>query len=199
MYAFLSHEGVDKPLAKRLAAQLTLMGSNVFLDEWNIGVGESIPGAINLALEQFDVFILLWSAAAESSSWVREEFHAGLTRAIEEGVRLACLRIDDTPVPSIVSHRRWIDMREGKSAADAIDELLGIKSPSERRMTIQAQLDEGGVPSRYFEGYGLLVGCPRCGAPVEELEGFVEEDLERDDVYAGARCRSCGWSDGGEI
>ena len=50
-----------------------------------------------------------------------------------------------------------------------------------------------------FEGVGMLVACPRCGAPIDNLEGWTSIDDERDDTYAGARCKECGWSDGSEI
>ncbi|MDR6144006.1 hypothetical protein QE375_003560 [Microbacterium foliorum] len=47
---FLSHAGHDKDLVKEVAKRMVHAGRDVFLDEWSIDFGESIPGAIEKAL-----------------------------------------------------------------------------------------------------------------------------------------------------
>jgi hypothetical protein len=66
-------------------------------------------------------------------------------------------------------------------------------------LAIQSTLDEAGIEVRWFEGYGAVVCCPRCGAGVDRLEGWSAVDELRDDTYAGFRCRDCDFNDGGEI
>ena len=59
MLLFLSHAGPDKPIVRRLGAHLAAVGGEVFFDEWSIAAGESIPGAIDDALRNHNVFVLV--------------------------------------------------------------------------------------------------------------------------------------------
>lgn len=47
--------------------------------------GDSIPGKVNDALETVDTAVLLWSADADRSKWVRAEFEKALARGMEDG------------------------------------------------------------------------------------------------------------------
>ena len=44
MHVFLSHNHRDKDIATLLAAQLRLVGADVWLDDWEIKPGDSIVG-----------------------------------------------------------------------------------------------------------------------------------------------------------
>jgi hypothetical protein len=48
---FISHRGEDIALAERLATQLKQFGFEVWLDKWDISIGDSIVGKINAGLE----------------------------------------------------------------------------------------------------------------------------------------------------
>jgi DNA-directed RNA polymerase subunit RPC12/RpoP len=76
---------------------------------------------------------------------------------------------------------------------------MGLDSNDQYIRAVQAEIEEAGLEFAYFHGYGVAVGCPRCGAPVDELEPWHATDSVRDDEYAGVRCKRCRWEDGGEI
>lgn len=78
-------------------------------------------------------------------------------------------------------------------------ELLEIETEAAFRKAVQEFIDEAELWFREFAGVGVLVGCPRCGAAIQHLEGWQATDDERDDTYVGARCTQCGWDDGSEI
>ncbi len=75
MRCFLSHNTVDKDRARSVGAHLTLSGVDVWFDEWEIQASDSIPGKLNEGLAAFDAFVILWSANANRSNWVRQELH----------------------------------------------------------------------------------------------------------------------------
>lgn len=195
---FLSHAGADKDFVKSVATRMQLAGRKVFLDEWSIDYGESIPGAVAAALHDYEAIVLFWSEAARDSAWVRREFHAAISRFLdEEGSVLLMVRLDDTDMPELVRDMKWIDGRGGDS--DAIsDAVMGLRG-RERLIAMQRTLDELDIRMEYFPGYGVAIACPRCGAPVDRLTGWHQVDERRDDEYAGAQCLDCGWNDGGEI
>jgi hypothetical protein len=195
---FLSHNSADKEYVRRLAAALAVAGAHVWFDEWTIRPGDSVPGAIDEGLSEFEIFALVWSQAASSSRWVKTEMEAAVTRWIEDpSIRLVPVLLDKTPVPVILRAVRYINGTGGDHLQVA-RELLGIESESAFRMAVQQFIDEAGLEFREFWGVGVLVACPRCGATPENLEGWETFD-QRGDTYVGARCKVCGWSDGSEM
>ncbi|AQX81558.1 hypothetical protein BWO91_17715 [Plantibacter flavus] len=198
---FLSHTKSDKPLVRDVGAQLTLIGEEVFFDEWSIDVGASIPGAIDIALREYETFVLFWSKEAAASAWTKAEYRSAVSTFLDEAKssrRLVVVRLDDEPVPALIRHHKWIDGRGNPGAGHIVDQVMGY-SGSARLVAMQEYIESLDLGFRYFEGYGVAVACKECGAGAVDLEGFHETDYERDDEYAGVRCKKCGWNDGGEI
>lgn len=199
MHVFLSHNAADKDLARRLGAQLRLTGADVWFDEWEIRAGDSIPSRISEALEIVDTVILLWSAEANSSQWVRAEFESAITRGMDDGsLRVIPVVLDDTELPALLRRIRWVDLRH-EDESRAINEIMGFANDQDRLRAIQQHLDDAGLEIVFFDGYGPLVCCPKCGADVKQLAGWSEVDEARDDMYGGFRCKACGCIEGSEI
>ncbi len=199
VHAFLSHNSHDKEVARRLGAQLRLAGANVWLDEWEVRAGDSLVGKVDEALAVVDTIVLIWSRNAERSDWVRAEFESAIARSIDsQTCRVVPLRLDDTPLPSLLRRLKWIDLQQTEIDR-AVDEIMGFANDRDRLRAIQETLDEASIEIRDVPGYGPVVCCPNCGAGLDSLEGWSDLDPERDDTYAGFRCRECGFNDGGEI
>jgi hypothetical protein len=195
---FISHNAHDVGEGRRLGAQLKLVGADVWFDKWEIKAGESIPGKVDEALEAFDIFVLLWSEHAATSPWVRSELEAALARRMEQSdLRVIPVRLDDAPLPPLLRPLKYLDMEDGVESA--VDAIMGFSNDRDRLRAIQHVLDEAGIHVEYFYGYGAMVACPKCGAGIESIEPWFATDYERDDEYAGARCKECGWNDGGEV
>lgn len=195
---FLSHAGPDKDFVKGVATRMMLAGREIFLDEWSIDYGESIPGAIERALQDDKAFVLFWSGYARSSAWTTKEYRSAVSRFLDNGDRLLLVvRLDDTDVPELVRDMKWIDGRGGDADLVA-DSLMGMLG-NDRLIAMQTTLDELNIRMEYFPGYGVLLACPKCGATVDKITGWAQTDYARDDEYAGAKCTVCGWHGGGEI
>lgn len=200
MQIFLSHNAGDKEIARRIGTNLTLVGSEVWFDEWEVRAGDSLPGKIGEGLRAFDTFLLTWSENAERSDWVRAELETALVRAIEEeSVRIIVVRLDDTPVPAMLRPLKYLTLSDEGDIPELVHEIMGFKGERERLKAMQEAFDDLYVEVEYFHGYGAMIACPRCGADVKSIEQWSYTDPRRDDLYAGARCRECGWEDGGEI
>jgi hypothetical protein len=197
--AFLSHNRADKEVARQIGAQLALVGAYVWFDDWEVRAGDSIPGKVNDALASVDTVILVWSANAMGSQWVRAELETAIARAIEDhAFRVICVRLDDTPLPALLRRLRWVNLSDG-DVTRAVNEIMGFATDQDRLRAIQVTLDEAGIEIRWFQGYGPVVCCPRCGAGIDRLKGWSQVDHSRDDIYAGFECEECGFNDGGEI
>lgn len=201
MHLFLSHNHRDKDVATPLAAQLRLVGVDVWLDDWKISPGDSIVGKVGEALGMVDTVLLLWSENAASSRWVNTEMEAALTRQLSGGsLRIIPVRLDDTELPQLLRPLKYIKAERGY--IDHVSrEVMGLGSAANFIKAVQQTIDEAALGSelRYFHGYGVAIGCPKCGADSSELEGWSAMDHEREDTYAGVRCKKCRWEDGGEV
>jgi hypothetical protein len=200
MRCFLSHNKADKEVARAIGAHMTLSGIDVWFDEWEIQAGDSIPGKLNEGLEAFDAFVLVWSAPAKRSNWVRQELNSAIMRAMKDGSAkiIPCL-MDETPLPHLISDRRGVDFADRREGiAELLRDLTGARTRRQRLLAIQGALEEMEVQWITHPLLPPMVCCPRCGE-TETLKAWQRTDERRDDTYAGMRCTSCGWSGGGEI
>jgi len=77
---FLSHSSEDKPIIRKLAEKLQNDGVRVWLDEWIIQPGDSIPVAIKNGLERSHVVAICWSKDYSESEWGQFEANTFLFR-----------------------------------------------------------------------------------------------------------------------
>lgn len=107
---FLSHSSADKPFVRKLATDLTSHGVKVWLDEWNIRVGESIPESIARGAAQSDYFVLVVSQNSAKSEWVKHELNTTLMREIPgRNVVVLPVKIDDVEVPAAIRDKHYAD------------------------------------------------------------------------------------------
>ncbi|WP_435219221.1 toll/interleukin-1 receptor domain-containing protein [Streptomyces sp. bgisy034] len=179
MHAFISHNHRDKPDVKPLAARLRLLGVDVWLDSWEIRPGDSIPGKVNEALGLVDTVMVFWSANSSTSAWVNTEWEVALTRRLRDNsVRVIPIILDDTPLPPLLESIMWVSLADG-DVDRAARELVGVESQAQLLRLMQQTVEESGLEYRYFEGFGVIVGCPRCGAPSSKLNGWSATDHRR--------------------
>jgi hypothetical protein len=199
MHVFLSYNRADREVARRVGAQLRLVSADVWLDEWEIRAGDSIPGKVNDALATVDTVIVIWSSNASRSKWVRAELETAIQSGIEdESLRVIPVILDDTPLPPLIRRLKWVDLRD-EDEPRAVNEIMGFAHDRDRMRAIQQTIDEAGVEVGYFPGHGPVAACPRCGAGLDKLRGWEQVDEQRDDLYGGVQCTECGFSDGAEL
>lgn len=137
---------------------------------------------------------------AARSDWVRAELDTAISRSIQESsARIIPVRLDDTELPPLIRRFKWLAFRAPEDMGRGASEIMGFANERDRLRAIQAVLDSAQIRVDFYHGYGPIVDCPKCGAGLESIEGWTAEDRKRCDIYAGARCRECGWNDGGEI
>ena len=70
---FLSHSSKDKAVVRAVAERLREDGLRVWLDDWELQPGDSIPAKIEEGLEHSRVLVLCMSANAFGSDWAQLE------------------------------------------------------------------------------------------------------------------------------
>ena len=107
---FLSHSAKDKAVVRPLAERLRKDGLKVWLDEWVLKPGDSIPAKIEEGLEHSRVLVLCMSAHAFGSDWAQLE--AGTFRfrdPLNKERRFIPLRLDDAPIKGSLAQFLYIN------------------------------------------------------------------------------------------
>jgi hypothetical protein len=127
MLIFLSHNSADKPIAERIAAQLTEHGLEVWFDKWEIVAGESLSDRIEDGLKRASAFLILMSPNSMSSHWVREELRAALDRRRKEpDFRLIPVLLQACDIPPMLADYKYVDWQKDEAAA-IVAIIAGIK------------------------------------------------------------------------
>jgi serine/threonine protein kinase len=126
--AFLSHASADKQIARRLALALAKAGVDVWLDEWEIKVGESISQKVDDAVDECRYVILMLSPTAVQSNWVEKEWRAAFWRETDSGeVVILPVMVSKCEIPALLRDKKYADFSE--SFDDGLKELLRLFQP----------------------------------------------------------------------
>jgi hypothetical protein len=109
---FLSHSSVDKNAVRRLANDLETEGFSVWLDEWEIFVGQSIVHRISQGIEHSE-FIAVWlTNNAVNSGWVQREWYPKFHDEISSGqVRVLPLLAEVCEIPIFLKDKRYANFQ----------------------------------------------------------------------------------------
>jgi tetratricopeptide (TPR) repeat protein len=127
---FISHSWENKPVARKLAEDL---GSSheVWIDHVELHGGDPLLLEIQRGIESCDSLILLWSAAAKASRYVRMEWESAL---VLPKTLIPC-RLDDTELELFLKRLLWIDFRDSYDTGlsklrDSMDQPAYPQRPS---------------------------------------------------------------------
>ena len=110
---FISHSSSDNDFTRELADALTLAGIDVWVDFDRIDQGATFTRAIEQALLDCRVFVVVISRAARDSDWVENE----TLKAMELGKPLRVVLLEDVPLPLHLANRHYSDFRTKREAA----------------------------------------------------------------------------------
>jgi TIR domain len=98
---FVSYAEPDKSTALEIHSALTrLLGEDVWIRELDLNGGEIVIEAISDAVTEAKWFVILISASAVESKYLRMEADWASFRAVQDlGVRIIVLRLDKSPLP----------------------------------------------------------------------------------------------------
>ena len=81
---FVSHRRADAARAEALASEIRSAGHDVWLDDWEIGIGNSIVGRMQDGLQNTAYLVLCYSTErGVLAPWVSREWMSALSRQLE--------------------------------------------------------------------------------------------------------------------
>lgn len=133
---FLSHCHVDKPFARKLAADLRRHGHAIWIDEAEINIGDSLIEKIRCGIDQVDFVAALLSPTSVASEWVRRELDIASNREIKnKKVLVLPILIEHVELPGFLEGKRYADFTTEDKYEDGLKAMLkalgNVSSPPE--------------------------------------------------------------------
>lgn len=137
MAIFISYSHSDAPFVEKLGAMLFKQRMPVWLDRWELNVGDSLVRRIEDALNDAAAVIFVLSRASVGSEWCRKELSAGLVRELEEKkVIVLPLLLEDCAVPLFLREKKYADFRTNFDSGfhDIASALAKVTSDTQGRV-----------------------------------------------------------------
>jgi hypothetical protein len=107
---FISHRSSDNASAEKLAIEIRAAGHSVWLDIWEIEIGDRIVARISEGLQGASYLVLCYSASG-MSDWTDIEWTSFLARQLEgKGVKILPARLSGGVAPAILEGTKYADL-----------------------------------------------------------------------------------------
>lgn len=113
MPIFISYSHQDSEFVSQLAQQLVLHKVNVWLDRWELLVGDSLIERIQKAITDSSALLVILSTSSVESPWCKKELNSGLIRELEERrIIVLPVLISDCKIPIFLREKVYADFRK---------------------------------------------------------------------------------------
>jgi hypothetical protein len=156
---FISYSHQDADFVDRLAYQLVEHNVYVWLDRWELHVGDSLLSKVQDAITGASALLVVLSQASVSSTWCEKEINSGLLRELEERrVIVLPVVIEDCQIPVFLREKIHADFRTNfDSGLRAILEAVArITNPNMSRIDEPQYYYDWALDWGYLEDRAML-------------------------------------------
>jgi len=140
MPVFISYSHQNKEFADKLAANLVKHKAHVWIDSWELNVGDSIIDKVQTAIQDSSALIVIISKASMESEWCKKELNSGFLRELEEKrVVILPLLLEDCQMPIFLRDKMYADFRTDfdEGFSKALEAIAKVTSKSQGRFEKQ--------------------------------------------------------------
>ncbi|MDJ1498405.1 toll/interleukin-1 receptor domain-containing protein [Cytophagaceae bacterium DM2B3-1] len=127
---FICHSSKDKSFVRDFKKALDSFRYEVWLDENEIQVGDSIYEKIEKGLLNSDYILLILSPNFAISKWSQQELRSSFQLEMDLGKKILPCLIEDTQIPPLISDRKYADFRI--SFSKGLIEIINAITPKEK-------------------------------------------------------------------
>ena len=142
MPVFISYSHQDKDFVDKLAANLVLHKARVWIDRWELNVGDSLIEKIQEAIQESDALIVIISSSSMKSEWCKKELSAGFLRELEEKrVVVLPLLLENCEMPIFLREKMYADFRSDfdKGLNTILEAIANVTSDTQGRVDKQPE------------------------------------------------------------
>jgi hypothetical protein len=108
---FISHRRADSEPAEKLAEAIRAAGHTVWLDDLEIGIGDSIIGGMQKGLSAATYLVLCYSSIGVMAPWISREWFSALARQLDgHNVKVLPVVLTGGEPPVILADIRYADL-----------------------------------------------------------------------------------------
>jgi biotin carboxyl carrier protein len=134
MKVFISYSKKDRRFVRVLARALQQYSVEVWLDDHQLQIGDSLPHRIVSAIFEVDFVIVVISPHSINSKWVYYEMKLTINREKKDKrTHLLPLLLHGVHLPNVIRHRLFADFRSANVMAESFPKLLktlGVVEPA---------------------------------------------------------------------
>ncbi len=112
MPIFISYSHQDKNFVDALAKQLVAHNVHVWLDRWELSIGDSILEKVQEAIDESSALLVILSKSSVASEWCKKEINGGLLKELEDKrVFILPVLVEDCDIPLFARGKLYADFR----------------------------------------------------------------------------------------
>ncbi len=109
---FVSHSSNDKEVAAQLASDLNFCGVDVWLDQWELQIGQSLTDELAKAMDESRYIAILITENYNKSVWTKTEYKKALARdQREQRTVLLPILLGEAEMPDFLDDKIYVDLR----------------------------------------------------------------------------------------
>jgi TIR domain len=109
---FVSHSSRDKVAAVNLATTLNFCALDVWLDEWELEIGQSLTDEVAKAMDHSRYIAILITENYNKTVWTKTEYKKALAREQKEGRTVMLpLIVGEAVIPDFLEDKIYVDLR----------------------------------------------------------------------------------------
>jgi hypothetical protein len=124
-HVFISYNHNDKAIGTKIALDLQSKEIEVYMDHWEMGVGDSILEKIEEGIDNSSFLIVLLSSNSVESEWVRTELQYAFNKEQQMDRKFIIpIVLDDCNLPDSVAGRKYINIINNSDYKEGIQYIL---------------------------------------------------------------------------
>lgn len=137
---FISYAYEDRAFVERLGGDLRVQGLHVWIDLWEMRVGDSIAQKIKQGVEESDYLVIVLSPNSVRSDWVQTEFSSDLTQDLNDrSVKILPVLFRDCNIPPLLLSFHCTDFRREDKYQENFKRLIEAIEPAIATSSITVQ------------------------------------------------------------
>ncbi len=160
MPVFISYSHQDKDFVNQFAAHLMQHRTWIWVDRWELSVGDSIVQKVQEAIKDASALIVVLSKASVNSEWCKKELSAGLVRELDEKrVIVLPALIEDCEIPIFLRDKMYANFRSNydDGLTQTLEAIAKVTSDKQGRSeNIKAQHTDWGMDWIHSGGNSAL-------------------------------------------
>ena len=179
MSIVISYSHEDSDFVDELGANLFKNRVPVWIDRWELKVGDSLIKRVQEAITQADALIVILSKTSVDSEWCKQELTAGLVTELEsKSVFVLPVIVEDCEIPLFLKDKLYADFRKDKDKALnlLLESIAKFTTDSLHRDTSPSMTTDFGMYF-YIDSDELYINLTFLDMPNKEPYSVITEIL----------------------